>query len=99
VFCVLYLQSAIHQKSCEANRNSAYRGVLTVSFFLQVDGDSSINYTLLALASGAAGGPRISNIHSEEARQLQAALDAMGLPTISGAQLLLPYYVLDRCCW
>ncbi|KAG0565684.1 hypothetical protein KC19_7G007000 [Ceratodon purpureus] len=44
---------------------------------ITVDGDSSTNDTLLALASGAAGGPSISNIDSEEARQLQAALDAV----------------------
>jgi len=31
----------------------------------------------LALASGAGGGPRISDINSEEAQQLQAALDAV----------------------
>lgn len=66
--------------------------------FVQVDGDSSTNDTLLALASGAAGGPSISNIDSEEARQLQAALDAVGLPTILGAQLSLPCYVLERYC-
>lgn len=44
---------------------------------ITVDGDSSTNDTLLALASGAAGGPKISDINSEEARQLQAALDAV----------------------
>jgi glutamate N-acetyltransferase/amino-acid N-acetyltransferase len=42
-----------------------------------VDGDSSTNDTLLALASGAAGGPVISNPESLEAQQLQAAVDAV----------------------
>lgn len=31
---------------------------------ITVDGDSSTNDTLLALASGAAGGPKISDINS-----------------------------------
>jgi glutamate N-acetyltransferase/amino-acid N-acetyltransferase len=42
-----------------------------------VDGDSSTNDTLLALASGAAGGPVISNPESQEAQQLQVAVDAV----------------------
>ncbi|CAK9860009.1 unnamed protein product, partial [Sphagnum jensenii] len=44
---------------------------------ITVDGDSSTNDTLLALASGAAGGPVISNPESLEAQQLQAAVDAV----------------------
>lgn len=44
---------------------------------ITVDGDTSTNDTLLALASGAAGGKLIAKIDSTEAQQLQAALDAV----------------------
>lgn len=44
---------------------------------LQVDGDTSTNDTLLALASGASGCQLISNIESGEAQELQRALDAV----------------------
>jgi len=44
---------------------------------ITVDGDSSTNDTLLALASGAAGGTKIDSLNSEECHQLQAALDAV----------------------
>lgn len=46
----------------------------------QVDGDSSTNDTLLALASGEAGGSKIGSLDSAEAQQLQAALDAVRPP-------------------
>lgn len=68
-----------------------------------MDGDSSTNDTLLALASGAAGGPKIDSLNSEECHQLQAALDAVGCPkfgfikcshSVSCADLLIPHVLL-----
>ena len=44
---------------------------------ISVDGDTSTNDTVLALASGAAGGPVISNPRSKEAGELEAALTAL----------------------
>lgn len=44
---------------------------------MQVDGDTSTNDTVIALASGLSGSPRISSLQSDEARQLQACLDAV----------------------
>lgn len=44
---------------------------------ITVDGDTSTNDTLLALASGKAGGPLIDSLDSAEAQQLQSALDAV----------------------
>lgn len=44
---------------------------------ITVDGDTSTNDTVIALASGISGSTRISSIHSYEARQLQACLDAV----------------------
>ncbi|PON88887.1 Arginine biosynthesis protein ArgJ [Trema orientale] len=44
---------------------------------ITVDGDTSTNDTVIALASGLSGSPRISSLQSEEAIQLQACLDAV----------------------
>lgn len=44
---------------------------------ITVDGDTSTNDTLLALASGKAGGPLIDSLDSLDAQQLQSALDAV----------------------
>ncbi|KAJ4827700.1 hypothetical protein Tsubulata_027560 [Turnera subulata] len=44
---------------------------------LTVDGDTSTNDTVLALASGLSGSPLISSINCCEALQLQACLDAV----------------------
>jgi len=44
---------------------------------LQVDGDTSTNDTVIALASGLSGAARISNLSSPEAAQLQSCLDAV----------------------
>lgn len=44
---------------------------------LQVDGDTSTNDTVIALASGLSGAARISNFSSPEAAQLQSCLDAV----------------------
>ncbi|CAM6125984.1 unnamed protein product [Calypogeia fissa] len=44
---------------------------------ITVDGDTSTNDTLLALASGKAGGPLINSLDSSDAQQLQNALDAV----------------------
>ncbi|CAK8565267.1 unnamed protein product [Lathyrus sativus] len=44
---------------------------------LQVDGDTSTNDTVIALASGMSGLSHISSLESYEAIQLQACLDAV----------------------
>ena len=46
---------------------------------LQVDGDTSTNDTVIALASGLSGLGCISSLDSDEAIQLQACLDAVKL--------------------
>jgi N-acetylglutamate synthase/N-acetylornithine aminotransferase len=44
---------------------------------ITVDGDTSTNDTVLGLASGAAGGPIISDPASPEAQQLESAVTAL----------------------
>lgn len=44
---------------------------------ITVDGDTSTNDTVIALASGLSGSPRISSLQSDEAIELQACLDAV----------------------
>ncbi|CAI0472621.1 unnamed protein product [Linum tenue] len=44
---------------------------------ITVDGDTSTNDTVIALASGLSGKTPISSLHSHEAEQLQAGLDAV----------------------
>uniref|UniRef100_A0A7C9CYU7 Arginine biosynthesis bifunctional protein ArgJ, chloroplastic n=2 Tax=Opuntia streptacantha TaxID=393608 RepID=A0A7C9CYU7_OPUST len=44
---------------------------------ITVDGDTSTNDTVIALASGLSGAARISNLSSPEAAQLQSCLDAV----------------------
>ncbi|KAL9244274.1 hypothetical protein vseg_018070 [Gypsophila vaccaria] len=44
---------------------------------ITVDGDTSTNDTVIALASGLSGAARISNLSSPEASQLQSCLDAV----------------------
>ncbi|KAM0022994.1 putative transferase [Helianthus debilis subsp. tardiflorus] len=44
---------------------------------ITVDGDTSTNDTVVALASGLSGSNKISALHSPEAKQLQACLDAV----------------------
>lgn len=44
---------------------------------ITVDGDTSTNDTVIALASGLSGPTRISSLISNEAKQLQACLDAV----------------------
>lgn len=44
---------------------------------ITVDGDTSTNDTVIALASGISGSTRISSLDSDEAQQLQACLDAV----------------------
>ncbi|CAI0471759.1 unnamed protein product [Linum tenue] len=50
---------------------------------ITVDGDTSTNDTVIALASGLSGKTPISSLHSHEAEQLQAGLDAV---TVVGAE-------------
>lgn len=45
--------------------------------FLQVDGDTSTNDTVIALASGLSGSTKISSYNSNQAVQLQAGLDVV----------------------
>nr|KAJ0200623.1 hypothetical protein LSAT_V11C600339920 [Lactuca sativa] len=42
-----------------------------------VDGDTSTNDTIIALASGLSGSNSISSLHSSEGNQLQMCLDAV----------------------
>ncbi|XP_048503990.1 arginine biosynthesis bifunctional protein ArgJ, chloroplastic isoform X1 [Beta vulgaris subsp. vulgaris] len=44
---------------------------------ITVDGDTSTNDTVIALASGLSGAARISNLNSPEASELQSCLDAV----------------------
>ncbi|XP_058109780.1 arginine biosynthesis bifunctional protein ArgJ, chloroplastic [Magnolia sinica] len=44
---------------------------------ITVDGDTSTNDTVIALASGISGSTKISSLNSDEAQQLQACLDAV----------------------
>lgn len=48
-------------------------------FLLQVDGDTSTNDTVIALASGLSESTLISSLKCEEAIQLQACLDVVCL--------------------
>ncbi|GMN60430.1 hypothetical protein TIFTF001_029496 [Ficus carica] len=50
---------------------------------ITVDGDTSTNDTVIALASGLSGSPRISSLQSDEAIELQACLDAV---TVTGGE-------------
>lgn len=49
---------------------------------LQVDGDTSTNDAVIALASGLSGSNKITSLDSYEANQLQDCLDAVSLLTI-----------------
>ncbi len=51
--------------------------MLVCALQITVDGDTSTNDTVLGLASGAAGGPVISDPDSTEAQQLEAAVTAL----------------------
>lgn len=46
-----------------------------------MDGDTSTNDTVIALASGLSGLSCVSSLNSDEAFQLQACLDAVSLAT------------------
>lgn len=45
--------------------------------FWKVDGDTSTNDTIIALASGVSGSKKISSLSNHESHQLQACLDAV----------------------
>lgn len=45
--------------------------------FLKVDGDTSTNDAVIALASGLSGSNKISSLDSTDAKDLQACLDAV----------------------
>ena len=44
---------------------------------ISVDGDTSTNDTVIGLASGAAGNPKITDLNSPEAKQLEDAVTAL----------------------
>ena len=44
---------------------------------ISVDGDTSTNDTVIGLASGAAGNPKITDLGSPEAKQLENAVTAL----------------------
>lgn len=48
-------------------------------FHLQVDGDTSTNDCVIALASSLSGANRISSLNSSDAEHLQACLDAVSI--------------------
>lgn len=52
-------------------------------FLCQVDGDTSTNDCVIALASGLSGANKISSLNSSEAEHLQASLDAVSLTDFS----------------
>lgn len=57
---------------------------------VQVDGDTSTNDTVIALASGLSGSPRISSLQSHEAVELQAGLDA-----VTAAKVQLVFFMSE----
>ncbi|KAK8950540.1 hypothetical protein KSP40_PGU007189 [Platanthera guangdongensis] len=80
---------------------SCYR--LKYHCFLKVDGDTSTNDSIIALASGLAGHDRISSSNSIEGRQLQACLDVVmqGLAKSvawdgEGATCLIEDYMMEN---
>lgn len=54
---------------------------------LQVDGDTSTNDSVIALASGLSGSTMISSFNSHDAQQLQGSLDAVYFSIISFSYL------------
>lgn len=48
-----------------------------VLFMTQVDGDSSTNDTVIALASGLSSAPAVTSLEEENGKKLQEALDAV----------------------
>lgn len=62
----------------------------------QVDGDTSTNDTVIALASGLSGSTRISSLNSYEARQLQECLDVVSWEQITSFRFLYGLNVLHR---
>lgn len=64
---------------------------------LQVDGDTSTNDTVIALASGLSGLGCISSLESDDAIQLQACLDAVKL-TLFNFFAILSSYIINPSC-
>lgn len=48
-------------------------------FLWQVDGDTSTNDCVIALASGLSGANKISSLNNSDAEHLQACLDAVSI--------------------
>lgn len=59
-------------------------------YLLKVDGDTSTNDCVIALASGISGSTKISSLDSYGARQLQACLDAVSYLFSSEIKVYLP---------
>lgn len=59
-------------------------------FHWQVDGDTSTNDCVIALASSLSGANKISSLNNTDAEHLQACLDAVCILYSSSIQLLLP---------
>ena len=64
---------------------------MIVIFFaqFQVDGDTSTNDTVIALASGLSGSALISSLETSDAAHLQACLDAVCLASFIDIFLLI----------
>lgn len=71
------------------------KACLAVVFHVQVDGDTSTNDTVIALASGLSGAPRISSLDSHEAEIFQASLDAVTVIVVHYLHLYVPIYLLS----
>ena len=67
---------------------------------ISVDGDTSTNDTVIGLASGAAGNPKITDLNSPEAKQLEDAVTALlqvARTPLLPAETLLPAYASWDC--
>lgn len=62
---------------------------------VQVDGDTSTNDTVIALASGLSGSPRISSLQSDEAIELQACLDAVTATQVQLVSLMFNNHLVE----
>lgn len=69
---------------------------------LQVDGDSSTNDTVIALASGLSRSSMISTVDCNEAMQLQACLDVVSLASFQAfcysSKFLNIFIILNMFC-
>ncbi|KAF6137852.1 hypothetical protein GIB67_040560 [Kingdonia uniflora] len=70
ITCDALVTSDVWRKMVKTSVNRSFNQIT-------VDGDTSTNDTVIALASGVSGSTKISSLDSHEAAQLQACLDAV----------------------